>query len=113
MEGFLTDRMHVLHNMPDTSPRSSVEGSYNVQLERVTNPGTNPMSIGSELNVIHTINVVTDCSIELIRQNWSVEDVPDDSQHVENPSKKTWRCPTTGFQDDPIVRKSRFLDPVF
>jgi hypothetical protein len=105
VEGFMEDRMHVLHTMPEASPRSEVVGSDDVQLETITNPSTNPMSIGSDLNVVCTDNTATDCSMELPRQNWSVEDVPDDSQPVENSSKKTLRCSTAGFQDDLPVTK--------
>jgi hypothetical protein len=36
---------------------------------------------------------------------WSVEDIPDDCQPVENSSKTTLRCPTVGFQDDLPVTK--------
>jgi hypothetical protein len=105
VEGFMEDRMHVLHTMPEASPRLLLVGSDNVQLETITNPGTNAMSIGSDLNVVCTDNTVTDCSMELPRQNWSVEDVPDDSQPVENSSKKTLSCPIAGFQDDLPVTK--------
>ncbi|CAD6224333.1 unnamed protein product [Miscanthus lutarioriparius] len=105
VEGFMEDRMHVLHTMPEASPRSEVVGSDDVQLETITNPSTNPMSIGSDLNVVCTYNTATDCSMELPRQNWSVEDLPDDIQPVENSSKKTLRCSTAGFQDDLPVTK--------
>jgi hypothetical protein len=105
VEGFMEDRMHVLHTMPEASPKSKVVGSDNVQLETITNPSTNPMSTGSDLNVVYTDNTATDCSMELPRLNWSVEDVPGDSQPVENSSKKTLRCPTAGFEDDLPVTK--------
>jgi len=103
VEGFMEDRMHVLHTMPEASPRSEVVGSDNVQLETITNPSTNPMP--GDLNVVCTDNTATDCSMEPPRQNWSVEDVPDGNQPVENSSKKTLRCPAAGFQDDLPVTK--------
>ncbi|ONM56157.1 FK506-binding protein 2-1 [Zea mays] len=105
VEGFMEDRMHVLLTMPEASPKSKVVGSDNVQLETITNPSTNPMSTGSDLNVVYTDNTATDCSMELPRLNWSVEDVPGDSQPVENSSKKTLRCPTAVFEDDLPVTK--------
>lgn len=105
VEGFMEDRMHVLHTMPEALARPEVVGSDTVQLETITNPSTNPVPVGSDMNVIFTNNTGADCSMELLTQNWSVEDVSDDSQTVENSNKKTLKFPTAGFLDGLPVTK--------
>ncbi|OEL25308.1 hypothetical protein BAE44_0013672 [Dichanthelium oligosanthes] len=100
VEGFMEDRLHVLHTMSEVSPRQGVVGSDIVQLETVTNPSTKAMPIGSDLKVVCTDNAPTDCSMELPTQNWTVADISDDHQPVENSCKKSLEFPTAGFQYD-------------
>ncbi|KAJ1290281.1 hypothetical protein BS78_02G231400 [Paspalum vaginatum] len=99
VEGFAEDLMHVSHPMPEGSPRPVV-GADDVRLERIANPITNAMPIGSDLKVICTDNTPTDCSTKLPTQNLTVEDISDDHQHVENSCKKNLECSTAGFQYD-------------
>ncbi|CAL5087509.1 unnamed protein product [Urochloa decumbens] len=99
VEDFTEDRLHVSHTMSEASPRPVV-GSDIVQLETITNPSTNAMPIGSDLTVVCTDNAPIDCSTELPTQNWSVDDISDDQQPLENSCKKSLECPTAGFQHD-------------
>ncbi|CAN6211181.1 unnamed protein product [Urochloa humidicola] len=98
--GKVEDRLHVSHTMFEASPRPEVVGSDIVQLETITNPSTNAMPIGSDLKVVCTDNAPIDCSTELPTQNWSVEDISDDQQPLENSCKKSLECSTAGFQHD-------------
>ncbi|WVZ65457.1 hypothetical protein U9M48_014816 [Paspalum notatum var. saurae] len=99
VEGFVEDIMHVLHPMPEGSPRPVV-GADNIRLERMANPITNAMPIGSDLKVVCTDNTPTDCSTRLPTQNLTVDDISDDHQHVDNSCKKSLDCSTAGFKYD-------------
>ncbi|CAN6167538.1 unnamed protein product [Urochloa humidicola] len=100
VEDIMEDGLHVSHTMSEASPRPEVIGSNIVQLETITNASTNAMPIGSDLKVVCTDNALIDCSTEPHTQNWSVEDISDDQQPLENSSKKSLECSTTGFQHD-------------
>ena len=99
VQGFMKDRSHVLCTMSEASSRPVV-GSDSVQLETTTNPSTDAMPIGSDLKVVCTDNAFKDSSMELPTQNWTVADIPDGRQPVENSCKKTLECPAAGFQYD-------------
>ncbi|CAL5073483.1 unnamed protein product [Urochloa decumbens] len=98
--GNVEDRLHVSHTISEASPRPEVVGSDIVQLETITDPVTNAMPIGSDLKVVCTDNAPIDCSTELPTQNWSVEDISDDQQPLENSCKKNLECSAAGFQHD-------------
>ncbi|RLN35281.1 uncharacterized protein C2845_PM03G02200 [Panicum miliaceum] len=99
VQGFMENRLLVLHTMSEASSRPVV-GSDSVKLETITNPSTDAMSIGSDLKVICTDNASKDSSMELPTQSWTVADISDDHQPVENSCKKSLESPAAGFQYD-------------